>query len=29
VVLFRLATFWLTLPPGWLAFTRLQRRGDI
>jgi uncharacterized membrane protein YbhN (UPF0104 family) len=29
VVLFRLATFWLPLLPGWLAFQRLQRRGDI
>lgn len=27
VLLFRLATVWLHLPPGWAAFTLLQRRG--
>jgi undecaprenyl-diphosphatase len=29
VLLFRLATFWLPIVPGWLAFTVLQRRGAI
>jgi undecaprenyl-diphosphatase len=29
VIVHRVATFWLPLPPGWLAFTALQRRGDI
>lgn len=29
VLLFRAATFWLPVPPGWLAFTLLQRRGAI
>jgi uncharacterized membrane protein YbhN (UPF0104 family) len=26
VLLFRLATFWLPLLPGWLSFTWLRRR---
>jgi uncharacterized membrane protein YbhN (UPF0104 family) len=29
VLLFRLLTFWLPVAPGWLAFTMLQRRGDV
>lgn len=29
VLLFRLATFWLPILPGWVAFTVLQRRGDV
>lgn len=29
VLLFRLATFWLPILPGWIAFTILQRRGAI
>ena len=29
VILFRLTTFWLPLLPGWLAFLKLQRSGDI
>lgn len=29
VLLFRLLTFWLPVLPGWLAFTRLQRRRAI
>jgi undecaprenyl-diphosphatase len=29
VLLFRLATFWLPILPGWIAFTVLQRRGEI
>ncbi len=29
VLLFRLATFWLPILPGWIAFTVLQRRGAI
>ena len=29
VMLFRIATFWLPLLPGWLAFTVLQRSGDL
>ncbi len=29
VVLFRLATFWIPLVPGWLAFLVLQRSGEI
>ncbi len=29
VLLFRLATFWLPLLPGWLSFTALQRHGDV
>jgi uncharacterized membrane protein YbhN (UPF0104 family) len=29
VVVFRFATFWLPLLPGWLAFTGMQRRGII
>ena len=27
VLLFRLATFWLPIIPGWIAFVLLQRRG--
>jgi hypothetical protein len=27
--LFRLATFWVPLVPGWLAFVLLQRSGDL
>ena len=29
VLLFRTATFWLPVPPGWVAFTVLQRRGIV
>jgi uncharacterized protein (TIRG00374 family) len=29
VLLFRATTFWLPLLPGWLAFTVLQRTGDL
>lgn len=29
VLVFRLATFWLPILPGWLSFTLLQRRGDL
>lgn len=29
VLLFRAATFWLPVPPGWLAFALLQRRQAI
>ena len=29
VILFRLAAFWLPLLPGWGAFARPQRSGDI
>jgi glycosyltransferase 2 family protein len=29
VLLYRGATFWLPLVPGWLAFTMLQRTGDL
>jgi undecaprenyl-diphosphatase len=29
VLLFRLATFWLPILPGWLALVSLQRRGDL
>ncbi|WP_435834301.1 lysylphosphatidylglycerol synthase transmembrane domain-containing protein [Streptomyces catenulae] len=29
VLLFRLMTFWLPVLPGWLAFTRLTRKGEI
>ncbi|MEU9110826.1 lysylphosphatidylglycerol synthase domain-containing protein [Streptomyces sp. NPDC048483] len=29
VLLFRLMTFWLPVLPGWVAFTRLSRRGEI
>ncbi|MCU1393113.1 MAG: hypothetical protein JWM34_1541, partial [Ilumatobacteraceae bacterium] len=29
VILFRLATFWIPLLPGWGAFVALQRSGDI
>ena len=28
-ILFRLATFWVPLVPGWLAFVLLQRSGDL
>jgi uncharacterized membrane protein YbhN (UPF0104 family) len=29
VLLFRIATFWLPVPAGWLTFTWLQRRGAL
>ena len=29
VFLFRLATFWLPIAPGWLAFTALRRQGFV
>ncbi len=29
VFLFRIATFWLPIVPGWLMFLVLQRRGDL
>ena len=29
VLLFRLATFWLPILPGWIALTVLQRRGEV
>jgi len=29
VLLFRLATFWLPILPGWLALVMMQRRGDL
>jgi len=29
VLLFRIATFWLPLVPGWFAFASLQRTGDL
>ena len=29
VFLFRIATFWLPILPGWLTFVLLQRRGDL
>lgn len=29
VFLYRLATFWVPVLPGWIAFGALQRRGDI
>lgn len=29
VFLYRLATFWVPVIPGWIGFTVLQRRGDI
>jgi len=29
VILFRLATFWLPIPIGWFAWTRLQRAGAL
>lgn len=29
VFLYRLATFWVPIIPGWIGFTILQRRGDI
>jgi glycosyltransferase 2 family protein len=29
VLLFRLATFWIPVPIGWLAFTWLQKRGAL
>jgi uncharacterized membrane protein YbhN (UPF0104 family) len=27
VLIFRLATFWLPSPAGWVSYTVLQRRG--
>ena len=29
VLLFRLATFWLPVPAGWMAMTWLQRRDAL
>jgi glycosyltransferase 2 family protein len=29
VFLYRIATFWLPILPGWIAFALLQRRGDL
>jgi glycosyltransferase 2 family protein len=29
VLLFRLATFWIPVPIGWLAFSWLQKRGAL
>jgi uncharacterized protein (TIRG00374 family) len=29
VLLFRLMTFWLPVLPGWLAFTWMQKRGEL
>jgi glycosyltransferase 2 family protein len=29
VLAFRLATFWLPIPPGWVLFTWMQRRGEL
>ncbi len=29
VLLFRLATFWLPLIPGWLSFNQMQRKGEL
>jgi undecaprenyl-diphosphatase len=29
VFLYRLATFWIPVLPGWAGFSVLQRRGDI
>jgi uncharacterized protein (TIRG00374 family) len=29
VFMYRLATFWIPVLPGWLGFTALERRGDI
>jgi glycosyltransferase 2 family protein len=29
VFLYRIATFWLPIVPGWIAFLLLQRRGDL
>jgi undecaprenyl-diphosphatase len=29
VLVYRLATFWIPLVPGWAAFTWLQRRGEL
>jgi hypothetical protein len=29
VLMFRLATFWLPIAPGWIAFRRLRRSGAI
>jgi len=29
VLLFRLATFWVPILPGWISLTVLQRRGDL
>ena len=29
VFLFRIATFWLPVLPGWIMFTLLQRRGEL
>jgi undecaprenyl-diphosphatase len=29
VILYRLASFWIPLLPGWGAFVALQRSGDL
>jgi uncharacterized membrane protein YbhN (UPF0104 family) len=29
VLLFRMATFWLPIPFGWLSYVVLQRRGGL
>ena len=29
VLTFRLATFWLPIPPGWLTFAWMQRNGEL
>lgn len=29
VILYRVATFWITLPPAWVAFVALQRSGGL
>jgi uncharacterized protein (TIRG00374 family) len=29
VLAYRLATFWLPIPPGWVLFTWMQRRGEL
>jgi uncharacterized protein (TIRG00374 family) len=29
VLAFRLATFWLPIPPGWATFTWMQRNGEL
>jgi uncharacterized protein (TIRG00374 family) len=29
VLTFRLATFWIPTLPGWVAFTKMRRRGEL
>jgi uncharacterized membrane protein YbhN (UPF0104 family) len=29
VLVFRVATFWLPIPAGWLSYLALQRRGTL